>query len=184
MRLMNRNILKCFKKFLKIKFLTILLLSLNFNISFSKQIPPGSGEGDVPANILIMLDSSKSMNQPIQGGPYLGLTSIEALAQDSEGNIYASTSEKKSGTGIIKIIAKNDDGTIRNQLDKSFAKGNVNFRGYEKDRDCGNAKSNVAYSYAMDITSQDILYFGSYTGGGRVIAIDKNGICKKVWANG
>ena len=48
---------------------------------------------------------------------------------------------KKSGTGIIKIIAKNDDGTIRNQLDKSFAKGNVNFRGYEKDRDCGNAKS-------------------------------------------
>ena len=60
-----------------------------------------------------MLDSSKSMNQPIQGGPYLGLTSIEALAQDSE-EIYASTSEKKSGTGIIKIIAKNDDGTIRN----------------------------------------------------------------------
>ena len=42
----------------------------------------------------------------------------------------------------------------------------------------------MAYSYAMDITSQDILYFGSYTGGGRVIAIDKNGICKKVWAHG
>ena len=66
-----------------------------------------------------MLDSSKSMN-PTNSGVTLGLTSIEALAQDSEGNIYASASEKKSGTGIIKIIAKNDDGTIRNQLDKSL----------------------------------------------------------------
>ena len=51
-----------YKKFFNIIFssLFFLLILLNQNV-FSKPIPPGSGEGDVPANILILLDSSASM---------------------------------------------------------------------------------------------------------------------------
>ena len=37
--------------------LILLIIFLNQK-SYAKPIPPGSGEGDVPANILILLDSS------------------------------------------------------------------------------------------------------------------------------
>ena len=40
-----------------IKFFGLLILILNINQSTNaKPLPPGSGEGDVPANILILLD--------------------------------------------------------------------------------------------------------------------------------
>ena len=55
------------KRFLKI--LATLILILNFNqLANAKPLPPGSGEGDVPANILILLDSSISMNNKIGDG--------------------------------------------------------------------------------------------------------------------
>jgi len=45
-----------------IKFFGLLILILNINQSTNaKPLPPGSGEGDVPANILILLDNSTSM---------------------------------------------------------------------------------------------------------------------------
>ncbi len=58
-----------YKKFFNIIFssLFFLLILLNQNV-FSKPIPPGSGEGDVPANILILLDSSASMRNKIIAG--------------------------------------------------------------------------------------------------------------------
>ena len=43
------------------KKITIILFLFCFNqMVMAKPIPPGSGEGDVPANILILLDNSKS----------------------------------------------------------------------------------------------------------------------------
>ena len=48
------------KKFLVVFF----LLSINQSL-MAKPVPPGSGEGDVPANILILLDNSKSMKNNI-----------------------------------------------------------------------------------------------------------------------
>ena len=51
------------------KYFLVLVFFLNLNqIANSKPVPPGSGEGDVPANILILLDSSASMNNKIGGG--------------------------------------------------------------------------------------------------------------------
>ena len=43
-----------------LKLLFLLLIFTN-NI-FAKPLPPGSGSGDVPANILILLDTSSSMS--------------------------------------------------------------------------------------------------------------------------
>ena len=44
-----------YSKFIKIIIVKILLLIIIFTESaFSKPVPPGSGEGDVPANILIL----------------------------------------------------------------------------------------------------------------------------------
>ena len=49
---------------LKILILKILisLLVMSGNV-FAKAVPPGSGQGDVPANILILLDKSGSMDE-------------------------------------------------------------------------------------------------------------------------
>jgi type IV pilus assembly protein PilY1 len=50
-------------KKIKLFIIQILLFAcLIISNSFSKALPPGSGDGDVPANILILLDKSASMN--------------------------------------------------------------------------------------------------------------------------
>ena len=51
------------------KILFLLIFTLNFNqFTYAKPLPPGSGEGDVKANILILLDSSASMDNNIGDG--------------------------------------------------------------------------------------------------------------------
>ena len=64
----------------------ILLLSLTGNV-FSKALPPGSGIGDVPANVLILLDKSGSMGARMTSGAAIYYP--EAVAFDSNGDIYA-----------------------------------------------------------------------------------------------
>ena len=62
---------------------TLLLLS---NSSYAKNIPPGSGIGDVPANILLLLDKSGSMSVRMTSGS--GFMYPYASAADSSGDIY------------------------------------------------------------------------------------------------
>ena len=59
-------------KIIKILIIKLLfsLFVLNNNV-FSKPLPPGSGAGDVPVNILILLDSSESMSSNPFGGDAL-----------------------------------------------------------------------------------------------------------------
>ena len=60
---------KMYQNFLKITISNLFFVLLIFNQSaISKPIPPGSGEGDVPANILILLDSSASMQRLLTSG--------------------------------------------------------------------------------------------------------------------
>ena len=78
-------------------------------------MPPGSGEGDVPANILILLDSSASMsNNQVQGGD--GLDHPHSLAVDSNGNLYI-------GEGKHGVMKMKPDATA----DATFANNNRNF---------------------------------------------------------
>jgi len=52
-----------------LKIFVFIILNLNFySLAISKPLPPGSGSGDVPANILILLDSSLSMNNKLGDG--------------------------------------------------------------------------------------------------------------------
>ena len=66
----------------KILFALILLS----NPSYAKNIPPGSGIGDVPANILILLDKSGSMSVRMTSGS--GFMYPYASAADSNGDVY------------------------------------------------------------------------------------------------
>ena len=55
------------KNFYKILSFLIFILCIGQPIK-AKPLPPGSGEGDVKANILILLDSSNSMDNKIGDG--------------------------------------------------------------------------------------------------------------------
>ena len=65
--------------------LTLLILSFSFEAQ-AKNPPPGSGTSDIPANILIMLDTSGSMNSKLYSSVqvYYPLD----VATDSAGNVY------------------------------------------------------------------------------------------------
>ena len=58
----------------------LFLFSIFNNSVFAKGLPPGTGSNDVPANVLILLDKSGSMNTPISTG---GITKPQAVAVDS-----------------------------------------------------------------------------------------------------
>ena len=60
------------------KIFILLILVLNFNqLTYAKPLPPGSGSGDVPANILILLDTSESMENSIgEGLPLINSATI------------------------------------------------------------------------------------------------------------
>ena len=130
---------------MKSKFLTvhvlILLLSLTGNV-FSKALPPGSGIGDVPANVLILLDKSGSMGARMTSGA--GVYYPEAVALDSSnGDVYAG---QYYTYGIKKFTY------ATNAVDSSFGSSGI-YRG------SGNCRS--YYPRAMKVHN-GFLYVASY----------------------
>ena len=86
-----------------IKTFLILFVFFSFNqVGFSKPLPPGSGSGDVPANILFLLDSSISMNRQIGAG----IPHISSITIDGDGNKILTSVDRRTG-GIYKF---NSDG--------------------------------------------------------------------------
>ena len=155
------------KNFAKILIKNILLFLLIIPGLQAKPIPPGSGEGDVPANILILLDSSVSMRNIVTGGN--GTYGVDWAVELSDGNIIFS----ELGRGFSKYLT----GTGRR--DTTFANGAINFRGSNNDPNCG-GNTKVNKSFAGDITSNDTVYGTSTQNSGQIIAIDSAGDCVEV----
>ena len=63
----------------------ILILPFLINNSFAKNLPPGSGISDVPANVLILLDKSGSMSVRMTSGA--GFSYPYSVATDSSGAV-------------------------------------------------------------------------------------------------
>ena len=77
---------KMYQNFLKILISNLFFILFIFNQNaVSKPIPPGSGEGDVPANILILLDSSASMHRLLTSGEAIDIPGD--IVEDEDGNI-------------------------------------------------------------------------------------------------
>jgi hypothetical protein len=68
--------------------LLIFFLVFTKNVN-SKSPPPGTGTSDIPANIMIMLDNSGSMNWALNSSSASSLEYPIDVAVDSSGNIYA-----------------------------------------------------------------------------------------------
>ena len=168
---------KMYKKFLKIIITNLFFILFIFNQSaVSKPIPPGSGEGDVPANILILLDSSASMHRLLVSGE--AIDTPGDVVEDEDGNIILS--QHNSG-GIVKIL------TDTKKLDRTFAGNKKNFKGTKKDSNCGNQDSRIGSLGDIHISSNvqgvtgDVIFGNDHvTGGGKIVAITNEGICVDV----
>ena len=140
----------------------VLIIALIIFIpkAYSKPIPPGSGEGDVPANILFLLDSSKSMKASITGGSYLGLEGVDWSVALSNGDIIIA----EQGRGLVKVSVAD------NKLDDSFAKNKKNFTGRSNDTDCTSPYKNslITNSRAGAISSDGTIYAAAYSPKGKV----------------
>ena len=79
-------------------FLFTLLISNNL---YSKPVPPGAGEGDVKANILILLDSSDSMKNDV-GATDESLEWVNGAEYAPDGKIIVS--QAKNSQGMLRIL--------------------------------------------------------------------------------
>ena len=90
-------------KTLKI-FIFFITLVFNNNVN-AKPVPPGAGEGDVPANILFLVDSSASMGNWIGTD---GLGQSTGVALDSQDRILIGQNARRAMGGLLRY---NTDGT-------------------------------------------------------------------------
>ena len=87
-----------------------IALVLNYNAN-AKPVPPGAGDGDVPANILFLVDSSASMGNWIGTD---GLGRATGVAYDSQGRILIGQNVRRSQGSVIRYTAGGDrDTTFR-----------------------------------------------------------------------
>ena len=118
-----------------IKFLTSSLFIYLITIStvFGKALPPGSGVGDVPANVLILLDKSGSMGWRMSGGGN-SLFQPHDTAVDSNGDLYVAqgrsggvkkvtytSAEVDKSWGVNGVAVKNTTSDLLNLVD-NFSK--------------------------------------------------------------
>ena len=158
------------KRLIKIVIINFILCLFIIPKSFTKPIPPGTGEGDVPANILILLDSSVSMRNLVSGDD--GTYGIDWSVELSDGSIIFAENNR----GFSKFLNTG-------KRDITFARNQINFKGSDSDPDCG-TNSKVNKSWAGDVTSGDVVYGLSTQNSGQIIAIDSTGKCVEVIKSG
>ena len=127
---------------LKLFIFNILLSLLLFTSNgFAKNIPPGSGMADVPANVLILLDRSGSMSLRM----FSGASMIRPLstAVDSNGDIYGGQTSRR---GIKKLTYASGE------VDSTFGSNGI----YTGTNNCRSY-----YPYAMKVHN-GYLYVASY----------------------
>ena len=131
-------------KFKKLIF-GFVFLFLTTESLFAKALPPGSGIGDVPANVLIMLDKSGSMGWRMSGGTASMRYPYDADA-DSNGDILVSQYNRDGVKKFVYASATTDSGFGNNGVS---GKGNSRYE--------GNSNCRTSYSYSGE-TYNDVYY--------------------------
>ena len=131
-------------KFKKLIF-SLVFLFLTTESLFAKALPPGSGIGDVPANVLIMLDKSGSMGWRMSGGTTSMRYPYDADA-DSNGDILVSQYNRD---GVKKFVYASST------TDSGFGNNGVSGKGNSKYE--GNSNCRTSYSYSGE-TYNDVYY--------------------------
>ena len=154
---------------MKIKKLVLALLLFTFTLSenlFAKALPPGSGIGDVPANVLIMLDKSGSMGWRMGGGT-TGMRYPYDAAADSNGDILVSQYNRD---GVKKFVYDTAS------LDSAFGNNGISGKGNSKYE--GSNQCRTSYSYSGEVYN-DVYYTTAYYERSVVAINASNGQCVK-----
>ena len=160
------------KKILNLIIFFIIIIS--GQSSYSKPIPPGSGAGDVPANILFLLDTSDSMNLDLTNSTN-SVQNATDLVQLSDGNLIIA-----EGSKLIKMFL---DDAIK---DTSFAGGigGGNFKGYNPDTNCLVKNSKLRNIEFLEISNKVKGYTGdvifALEENKKIVMINSSGVCLDV----
>ena len=122
---------------------TLILCFLPIEDIMAKDPPPGSGSGDVPVNVLFLLDNSLSMRRQIIPGD--GMWAPWDLVETDNGDIIISQVARR---GLTKI---NYTTELR---DTNFG-SNGWFRGSRRDANCGNQDTRIRNAYQIGIDRVD-----------------------------
>ena len=137
---------------MKIKKLILVVFLFTFALSenlFAKALPPGTGQGDVPANVLILLDKSGSMGWRMGGGT-TGMKYPYDAAADSNGDILVSQYNRDGVKKFVYDSASLDSGFGNNGIS---GKGNSTYE--------GNNQCRTSYSYSGEVYN-DVYYTIAY----------------------
>jgi len=144
------------KKIFQIIILLIPLLTQN---AFAKSPPPGTGSANIPANILIALDTSGSM------GWQAGQSDIDFpvdVQVDSSGNVYV----MEYLNSKIKVF--NSSGTLIRTIGKQYS-------GY-----WNSSSSCNGWRYARQFTIHNNQIYIMDTGNNRMLRLNLDGTCAKI----
>ena len=122
---------------------TLILCFLPIEDIMAKDPPPGSGSGDVPVNVLFLLDNSLSMRRQIIPGD--GMWAPWDLVETDNGDMIISQVSRR---GLTKI---NYGTELR---DTNFGR-NGWFRGSRRDANCGNQDTRIRNAYQIGIDRVD-----------------------------
>ena len=166
----------------KIIFIGFLISLLNITgVGIAKPLPPGSGAGDIPANILILLDTSASMNANPMGGDTLEKVG-DVILLDS-GDVLVG---QMNGGGVVKMDYDDEE------FDRTFAtNGSVRANstidtcalemGVSQPYGFSTVTAMAKSSNVKDHTGEAIYVLGP---DGRVIGMDQNGNCLEIFWGG
>ena len=118
----------------------------------------------MPANILILLDSSVSMRNAVEGTS--GIRGIDWAVELNDGNFVVSENNR----GLFKLITETD------KRDGTWNDGEGEFRGTQYCPDIFRT-FDTNKSWAGDITEDDEIWFATYGEGGQIIRLNSDGVC-------
>ena len=122
---------------------TLILCLLPIKDIMAKDPPPGSGSGDVPVNVLFLLDNSLSMRRQIIPGD--GMWAPWDLVETDNGDMIISQVARRGLTKINYTTELRDTNFGRNGW----------FRGSRQDANCGNQDTRIRNAYQIGIDRVD-----------------------------
>ena len=122
---------------------TLILCLLPIKDIMAKDPPPGSGSGDVPVNVLFLLDNSLSMRRQIIPGD--GMWAPWDLVETDNGDMIISQVSRRGLTKINYTTELRDTNFGRNGW----------FRGSRRDANCGNQDTRIRNAYQIGIDRVD-----------------------------
>ena len=176
--------------------LSLVLIAYSFSVN-AKAPPPGSGKADVPANILLMLDTSGSMNT--KGNQSRLFSQPTGICFDSKGNKFVIEYPKHkvlkfdTNGSLVKVFGGYGTGNGKfrypfkcavDKNDNVYVTDYYNSRGHKFDNNgnwLNNAYTGAPYAASIAVDDNLNVYIGTRFNSNRIRKYSNNGTYIKQW---